>query len=80
MLVEPFILKLKVLELFQSITFSSQSLTFCNEHAWALHCLNVSIYFPRIRNKNPQSRIHWNRLRKQGCAYRYGRGTNGRGK
>ena len=27
MLVEPFILKLKVLELFQSITFSSQSLT-----------------------------------------------------
>ena len=55
MLVEPFILKLKVLELFQSITFSSQSLTFCNEHAWVLHCLNVSIYFPRIRNKNPQS-------------------------
>ena len=31
MLVEPFILKLKVLELFQSITFSSQSLTFYNE-------------------------------------------------
>ena len=45
MLVEPFILKLKVLELFQSITFSSQSLTFCNEHAWVLHCLNVSNLF-----------------------------------
>ena len=50
-----------------------------NVHASVLHCLNASACFLRIPSKNPGRRILRYCLRKQGCVYRYGPRTNGRG-